>query len=433
MPNIFGDNLPHSPVQDKLIKKIFSFLDYITLFKMKRVNTTWKSVVNSEIHDRSVVIHVWLPNDLNQSRTGHVSLETFVGGAQDRGIYVSFYPADDVNKFTFFKSSAGTLVESLDKDEKLQHDQPPDHDITLYSLDVERINSEFLKFKASQCNWSIWGSTFFSGKKTRNCSGLIEHLLEISGIYPIIRKNRDLGVNRISRIYSSRATAFVTGALLGAYLNGSQGMFACGLTSFICEFGFEQLSPILAKGIAQKMGTNETHQDRYGETEPDGIASALDGGAMGGTVPLALWGISKGIKWGYQRHGIFGALGGWYLGMLLAGTVGLLFTSPIIIVVGTVTGAIGEGTGVIHTPGGILNLITYTNTAEKCIKKSSLVVRSRSSQEVRIFREDHSFKFGVAAYCCLIALGVTIFTKQMNRGAFKNNSSEYSQISRFRI
>lgn len=147
-------------------------------------------------------------NNLPETRIGHATLQTYVGGKDGKGIYASFWPVGRDDKETGRTrltrlGVTGFLVPNLEMDKDLEGDvkrdendniisgKPCEPDITvdLYSLDVQEINKEFEKFEKSNGNWSIWGSAFFRERKTRNCSGLCSYLLRQGGINNLFGKD----------------------------------------------------------------------------------------------------------------------------------------------------------------------------------------------------------------------------------------------------
>lgn len=147
-----------------------------------------------------VLIRIWLARIGN---VGHVSLQTFVGGLDGKGIYASFWPSRRSTSFFKKFNSLGTcLVESPEIDIRKEK-RHPDIIVRLYSLDITKINSDFIKFKQSNYNWSLLGGWAFTKEKNKNCVDLVELLLSTGGIgnlidpavyayYTIVDNNQDI-------------------------------------------------------------------------------------------------------------------------------------------------------------------------------------------------------------------------------------------------
>jgi hypothetical protein len=110
-------------------------------------------------------------------RAGHVSLQTYIGGKNNKGIYASLWPNGDPQALITRFGVKGYHSESYEEDLKLELGKDPDEVIEIYTLDVDAINEAFLKFENLKFNWSIWGSSIFRHEKSRNCSGLVTYLL----------------------------------------------------------------------------------------------------------------------------------------------------------------------------------------------------------------------------------------------------------------
>ncbi|KPJ67500.1 MAG: hypothetical protein AMJ43_04400 [Coxiella sp. DG_40] len=120
----------------------------------------------------------------------------------------------------------------------------PKHIYEFYSLDVEAINNAFREFRESNCNWAIWGSSFFRSANTRNCSGLVAFLLYRGGISNLLNNNAMLvrkvgmGIGGIASFaislpdslgaknlpaYTDKILLLIVGVLLGAAVGGCGG------------------------------------------------------------------------------------------------------------------------------------------------------------------------------------------------------------------
>lgn len=129
-----------------------------------------------------VMVRVW-KMDLSKKRVGHVSLETTGEG----GRYASYWPAGagdgkGVTGISDCLKVPGTFSPSLAEDIK-REGCFPDQQLFLRSLDVNKINEALHNFiQKNNKYWSIAGSGFFAGKDTKNCAGLVLHLLQEGGL-----------------------------------------------------------------------------------------------------------------------------------------------------------------------------------------------------------------------------------------------------------
>jgi hypothetical protein len=171
-----------------------------------------------------VTIYIWKMN-YARDRLGHASMRTYKGAVRGNGHYMSFWPAE---KSLRQKSLAGVpshSVRSLEDDVLEEDGSQSDHVIDLYSLNVDKINQAYAQFIASNCNWSLWGSSFFRDENTRNCSGLCLHLLKEGGIDALLTE--PVSVEMVMGTGAGSATAFFGlggGAWVG-FAGGSSNVF----------------------------------------------------------------------------------------------------------------------------------------------------------------------------------------------------------------
>lgn len=145
-----------------------------------------------------VEIRAWLPekdgiqNDGDIS-FGHVALRTYYVDSNrkfiEKGIYVSFWPKSNLSANP---KSEAICPDKIQCDRHLDHFHGKDQDdlryrreppakniIKLYTLDIEKIQQEYLEFKANpNRSWGIFGSFMpFEKNTTKTCSGLCLYLL----------------------------------------------------------------------------------------------------------------------------------------------------------------------------------------------------------------------------------------------------------------
>ena len=127
--------------------------------------------------ENRVTIHIWKMNSstafFKKQEIGHVSLQTYTGGPEDKGIYASLYPAT---------ASAVTDREGVEPRFNSYGDDHgngrlPEHSIDLYSLDVAAINSFYWRLKNSGLKYAPIASTFLADAKTHTCATFVRALL----------------------------------------------------------------------------------------------------------------------------------------------------------------------------------------------------------------------------------------------------------------
>lgn len=142
----------------------------------------------------AVTIYIWHQKGTN---VGHVAMRTYSGGESGEGIYASFWPTEDVNKYNIPRKLIGKFgqngLSTYDLDVFLEG-RKPDEMITLYSLNVKNVNSAFKEFIDSGYSWALLASvTGYRGsgnidsennsKKIANCVMLASFLLDKGGFY----------------------------------------------------------------------------------------------------------------------------------------------------------------------------------------------------------------------------------------------------------
>ena len=141
----------------------------------------------------AVEVTIWTSpsNILNSFSTkfgGHVSLKTFVGGSEGKGIFASFWPPlEDDDKYELSKyvvakfDSAYLRTEDYDK-VKEQYCIP--NKFLIGNLNILNINNLFEKFKSQpQAQWELFGDQRYG---VHNCASLVLHLLRCGAGHQLI-------------------------------------------------------------------------------------------------------------------------------------------------------------------------------------------------------------------------------------------------------
>lgn len=184
----------------------------------------------------AVTIRIWNMNPLKKE-VGHVSLETHSGGEEGDGIYASFWPdlptkidgEFDGPEYVVAKKGKSFLRTSkYDKD--CYKGKKRSYKERVYSLDIDKINTAFYKFKESEFVWDLASTSIFhhvegflkkiwailtrkefeNQESTSNCAGLVLLLLKAGGIDK----------------YFGWEASFLRSGLLGAVIGG-----VCGAVS----------------------------------------------------------------------------------------------------------------------------------------------------------------------------------------------------------
>lgn len=145
-----------------------------------------------------VTVRIWYPTE--SCKTGHVSLETRVGGDHGDGHYISFYPGrrEGVHQETDKQAQLnprgkGYLNEQYAADLNLppgtyderQATTPPDTIIDFFSLNAEAINEKYERFRAGDMHWealSFHPESRVKPEQVHNCCTLVLSLLKEGGI-----------------------------------------------------------------------------------------------------------------------------------------------------------------------------------------------------------------------------------------------------------
>jgi len=188
----------------------------------------------------AVTIRVWRSKNAEKgSSFGHATLQTHMGGTDGKGIYASFWPRDRITSL-FFTRRQGYLA-TLQRDLKELEKRQPDVEINLHGLDIQKINTAFEEFRASDCDWELWGSTYFKSKNTRNCSGLTHHLLQIGRIDKFVGTYTGTGFR--TGIYTG-----VSGGIGAGLLAANNMAVVYGAGTFAAPAGLATMAGISAMG-----------------------------------------------------------------------------------------------------------------------------------------------------------------------------------------
>lgn len=161
-----------------------------------------------------LTIYVW-KRDMPKGRVGHAALQTYIGGPENTGLYMSFWPNENSIKQFSRKGVKFYFPKNLAEDKELEDGMPPDVTVHLFSLDILKINEAFEVFKNSGANWSMLGSTYFNDSGARNCSGLTGYLLYQGGIIDLVEDpdfNFSKGTGTFRRGNSNATAAAIVGS-----------------------------------------------------------------------------------------------------------------------------------------------------------------------------------------------------------------------------
>lgn len=131
----------------------------VSLQEITKIVKSYILPPNVDIVNR-VMVRVWLPDRYFSKAYGHAALQTYHH-------YISFWPGDRLADFFEDIKDMGRL---------------PDFRLSLYQLDVKKIDQAFEKFKQSGCRWNLMGEGIFNDEKTRNCSSLTWFMLQQGGL-----------------------------------------------------------------------------------------------------------------------------------------------------------------------------------------------------------------------------------------------------------
>lgn len=146
----------------------------------------------------SVIVRVWpvssLPLRLQELKSfGHVSLQT-VGGENDSGQYVSFWPGPCHCMHLNTGRPCGKQEDhfhSEEEDANYCGTANIKNTVTLYGLNVHKITDKFEERKRQGLEWRLRPSIMLLGSQKRfaNCTTLVNDLLEEGGLFSIIGQN----------------------------------------------------------------------------------------------------------------------------------------------------------------------------------------------------------------------------------------------------
>lgn len=114
---------------------------------------------------------------------GHVSLQTFIGGKDNTGIYVSYWPGSVEHPCCFHECGANhDHFHTLEQDTKYCGQVHIDDEVKLYHLNVPAINAHFAQRKQNGLTWAIRGSVFqLRNDSVANCVSLVQDCLTSGG------------------------------------------------------------------------------------------------------------------------------------------------------------------------------------------------------------------------------------------------------------
>ncbi len=148
--------------------------------------------------ENRVIVRYWpgLLSSFNVSSTGswvsfgHVSLQTFVGGPDNKGYYISFWRAD------IDKRCCGKQEDHIHgREEDLQYGGQAniENTFTLYTLNTKAINAAYEEMIRRGLKWDLRGSLLHSkDENAAVCSSLIYRLLVAGGIEKLVSANERL-------------------------------------------------------------------------------------------------------------------------------------------------------------------------------------------------------------------------------------------------
>lgn len=121
---------------------------------------------------------------------GHVSLQTFIGGPDNQGYYISFWRAD------IDKRCCGKQEDHIHgREEDLQYSGQAniENTFTLYTLNAKAINAAYEEMLRKGLKWDLGGSLLHSqDENIAVCSSLIYRLLVAGGIGKLVSENERL-------------------------------------------------------------------------------------------------------------------------------------------------------------------------------------------------------------------------------------------------
>lgn len=186
---------------------------------------------NDSLDKNRVVIRYWPSSSSLFSFTpagswvsfGHVSLQTFTGGINDEGHYISFWRADIDHRCC---NNQQDHFHTREQDVQHCGQANIKNTFTLYSLNASAINEAYEDIKSRGLKWSV-GASFTQNSNQANCSTLVYNLLLRGGLNRLLE-----GENR-HRLGSK--SSLVTGAFVGAPINVASLMYITRQVSYVAN------------------------------------------------------------------------------------------------------------------------------------------------------------------------------------------------------
>ena len=239
-------------------------------------------------NNNRVTLIVWLSNIVKgKSLAGHAALRTYVGGEDNNGHYVSFWPDWAKKENTFctvgcFKQDENHTFET---DKALEGNRDPEIHIDLYSLDVGAINKAYEAFQKAGYQWNILGSTFFKKNTIGNCASLTEFLLRAGGVDKLVSRYMVYFERLMEGLGKGSATTIGGGA---TYLSG---MFYPVMSSNLPYSVAMARMYIMSTGLPSFVGNNAFFAlSAFATTNPVGLTLLLLGSG------LVVYGSCKAVK-----------------------------------------------------------------------------------------------------------------------------------------
>lgn len=164
--------------------------------------------------DNAVTINIWLPvtngaqgtaishiarhstGTLDPNllqRVGHVSLHT-------PNHYVSWWPNpannEQIGIYNVISAQNNTYENDKFSEGTPENPREPDYRVTLYSLDVAEMENAFQEIEQSDFGYVLAGdkkaTRIFNSRRGQSCSGLAYELLEIGGIFNLVKIHQNL-------------------------------------------------------------------------------------------------------------------------------------------------------------------------------------------------------------------------------------------------
>lgn len=241
---------------------------------------------------KRVTIKIWNKSENASASKGHVSIET-------NEQYLSFYPIMEENNSyieSITKKYKGKNY-SLFEDIEAHNGKLPDRRISIYGLDVDKINEFIATFSLNnEISWALKASTFFTGRGEHNCTSVAYEALTLGGINKF--------ANRYIEDVWANVYRWVTYGAIGGLL--SVGLLGLGIGFYagISGQAVETFSSLQKYTIPTEIKllvnfAKWIEQNVYGYTEhvvdalANGYSGAVVGGAAGGIVGGTVTGITS--------------------------------------------------------------------------------------------------------------------------------------------